>query len=70
MDVKQEIGTLVATYRKQRKMTQERLAFLVNMHPDYIGKVERGERVPSIDSLLKIIKVLSVKYSTFFRHLD
>ncbi|MEM6814179.1 MAG: helix-turn-helix transcriptional regulator [Bacteroidota bacterium] len=70
MDVKKEIGTLIAQHRKQQKLTQERLAFLTDLHPDYIGKVERGERVPSVDSLLKIIKGLGMKYSSFFKELD
>ena len=70
MDLKKEIGSLIAQHRKRKKITQERLAVLADLHEDYIGKVERGERTPSLSSLLKIIRGLGMKYGTFFADLD
>ncbi len=69
MDLSTQIGKLIAGYRRDNKLSQEKLAFLVDMHPDYIGKIERGERIPSIESLLKIIKALGISYDTFFKYI-
>lgn len=65
-----QIGQLIAEHRKQQKLTQEKLAFLTDLHPDYIGKVERGERMVSIRSLLMILDKLNLPYSSFFGKLD
>jgi len=70
VDLKIQIGHLLAQYRKQKNISQERLAYLTDMHPDYIGKIERGLRIPSLASLLKILDALKVKYSEFFDQLS
>jgi transcriptional regulator with XRE-family HTH domain len=70
VNVKQKIGALIAKHRKQKGITQEKLGFLTDLHSDYIGKVERGERIPSLESVLKIITSLGVKYGKFFEELE
>jgi transcriptional regulator with XRE-family HTH domain len=42
-------------------MSQEKLAEKADLHHNYIGELERGEKAASIDSLLKIAKALGVK---------
>ena len=70
MNLNQSIGALLAKYRRNEGMTQESLAEKANMHPDYIGKIERGERMPSVESLLRILQCLEVSYSDFFLNLE
>ena len=41
-------------------MTQEALAEAGSLHPTFISNVERGYRVPTIPTLLKIAKGLGV----------
>ncbi|MBQ7898715.1 MAG: helix-turn-helix transcriptional regulator [Bacteroidales bacterium] len=41
-------------------MSIEDLAFKAELSKNYMGMVERGERIPSLESLLKIINALEV----------
>ncbi len=55
---------LGAAIRKQRKrvhLTQERLAEKADLHPNYIGRVERGEEHVSLIALRRIAKTLGVR---------
>ena len=70
MNIKLQLGQHIAKHRKQKQLSQEKLAFLAGIHPDYIGKIERGERMPSIVSLLKILDAMHVKYPEFFEDLQ
>jgi XRE family transcriptional regulator, regulator of sulfur utilization len=63
------IGETIRHYRKLSKMTQEKLAEKVNLNPKYIGEVERGEKIISIEALLRIAKATKVSMSDFFRGL-
>jgi transcriptional regulator with XRE-family HTH domain len=70
VDININIGEQLAQLRKQKDFTQEHLASLLDLHPDYIGKIERGKRSPSVKTLLLILDKLDVKYSTFFTVLE
>jgi transcriptional regulator with XRE-family HTH domain len=55
---------LGAAIRKQRKrvhLTQERLAEKADLHPNYIGRVERGEEHVSLIALRRIAKTVGVR---------
>lgn len=47
-------------FRKQANLTQEALGYKVKLHPNYLGRVERGEDTISVTNLEKIAKVLKV----------
>ena len=40
-----------------RKFSQEKLAELAEVHPNYIGDIERGEENVSVDVLVRIATV-------------
>jgi transcriptional regulator with XRE-family HTH domain len=42
-------------------MSQEKLAEKADLHHNYVGELERGEKAASIDSILKIARALRVK---------
>jgi transcriptional regulator with XRE-family HTH domain len=42
-------------------MSQERLAEKADLHPVYVGKVERGEQWISLHALLRIAGALKVR---------
>ena len=48
-------------YRKRILMTQEKLAEKADLHPVYVGEIERGEQSASVEALLRIAKALGVK---------
>lgn len=53
----------VREYRLQRNMSQENLALTSGIHPDFLGKMERGERCPSVDTLNKVCDGLKISMS-------
>jgi transcriptional regulator with XRE-family HTH domain len=56
-------GPLVKKHRLAKKLTQEVLAEKADVHPSYIGLLERGLRVPGIDVAERIAKALGLKLS-------
>jgi transcriptional regulator with XRE-family HTH domain len=54
-------GAIRPSYRKQRRLTLERLAEKADLHHDFIGEVERGNMEISLGSLVKIAKALRVR---------
>ena len=45
-------------------LSQEELAHRARVHRTYLGGLERGERNPSIASLLKVAEALGIRVST------
>ena len=60
------IGAAIRHYRLQAQLTQERLAEMVNLNPKYIGEVERGEKIISIEALLRVSTAVRVRIGAFF----
>lgn len=52
-------GKKVADLRKERKMTQEELAKMLNTSISVVGRYERGEMIPSIEVAKKIAQFLN-----------
>jgi XRE family transcriptional regulator, regulator of sulfur utilization len=63
------IGEAIRHHRKQSGFTQEKLAEKVSLNPKYLGEVERGEKIISIEALLRVAKSLGVHPSDFLRNL-
>ena len=60
------LGETVFKYRIKAKYSQETLAEKADIHPNYVGRIERGECAPTIEILLKIAKALNVRPYKFF----
>jgi transcriptional regulator with XRE-family HTH domain len=56
-------GPLVKKHRLVKKLSQEALAERADVHPTYIGLLERGQRAPGIDVAERIAKALGRKLS-------
>lgn len=69
-DLSVETGKRIRTLRQQQHLTQEELAEKAELHPVYIGQVERGEKNLTIGSLAKILDGLGVSFSDFFKGLE
>lgn len=54
------LGARIRQFRKAADFSQEKLAEVADLHPVYIGNVERGEENISIDSLVRIARALKV----------
>ncbi|MBI1184687.1 helix-turn-helix domain-containing protein [bacterium] len=55
------LGNRIREQRLKKKLSQEKLAELANMHRNYVGMVERGERNITISGLNRICVALEVK---------
>lgn len=55
-----QIGQVIKSRRKALGYSQEDLAEIVNRTPSHIGQIERGDSLPSVDVLIKIVDVLSI----------
>lgn len=62
------IGKSVFRSRKKAGISQETLAEKADIHPNYVGRIERGECAPTVEILLKIAKALNVRpYKLFLK---
>lgn len=59
-------GQKLRILRKSKKLSQEKLAEKANLHPTYIGVIERGEQSPTLDTVEKLAGALHVKEKDFF----
>ncbi len=63
---KKLLGSNIAKYRKQRKLSQNQLAELVDVSREHIAKVETARRNMSMDLLFKISSALDIPEYKFF----
>lgn len=61
MDITQRIATNIKKYRLAKNISQEMLAGMSGLHPNYISLVERSQRKITVVSLEKISKALNVE---------
>jgi transcriptional regulator with XRE-family HTH domain len=55
------LGDAIRRYRAEAGLSQEQLAEKAELHPVYIGKIERGEQWISLHALLRIAKALGIR---------
>lgn len=60
------LGRRIQKRRKALKLTQEELAFKVAISRAYIGYIEQGRNIPSLELLQKIANTLKVPLREFF----
>lgn len=66
MDLKQEVGKNIQRIRKERNITQENLAELINIETISMSKIETGKSYPTSENLSKIAQILNVEPYEFF----
>lgn len=62
-------GARIRSYRKSQNLSQEKLAEMSDIHPTYLGQIERGEKNATIEVIQKITAALHVPLSTLFANL-
>jgi transcriptional regulator with XRE-family HTH domain len=59
-------GRLLRATRKDRKMNLGKLAEKVDIGVKHLGRIERGEKVPSFELIIALAKELNTSPATFF----
>ena len=59
-EFKQALGKLIADLRKERKLSQEKLALAAGVDRARMGQLERGEANMTLDTLIKIARALDL----------
>jgi len=54
------LGEKIRKHRKIKGLRQENLAEMCELSTNYIGMIERGEKVPSLESFINIANALEV----------
>ena len=60
------IGQNIRRIRKLNNLSQEKLAFEIESNRNYIGCIERSEKIPSINVLFDLADALKVDINQFF----
>ena len=55
------LGDSIRQHRKRSGLSQEKLAEKADLHHNYVGEIERGEKAATIDTMLKIAKALGIR---------
>ncbi|MBS0218782.1 MAG: helix-turn-helix transcriptional regulator [Proteobacteria bacterium] len=63
MDLAITFGRVLRDLRKQAGLTQEQLGFEAELERNYISMLERGERQPTLTTLIKLARPLRRKAS-------
>jgi len=61
------LGTRIREQRKNRKLTLKALADMADIGTVYLGEIERGIKMPSIKTLIKLVNVLETSADILLR---
>ena len=61
--LQRQLGNTVRAERQARKLTQQELAFEAGLSLTYVGEIERGQRMISVDTLQRVAKALNLTAS-------
>ena len=65
-DIEKRFGAKLAYIRKQKKLSQMKLAEIVDMNFNYIGQIERGEANVTIKTMRILANALDVELKDLF----
>lgn len=64
--VLKQFGAKIRHYRLKRKLSQEKLAEIADLHRTYIGQIESGIRNVALKNIAKLAKALGVSIKDLF----
>ncbi len=62
----QKFGKRLKALRLDHNLTQRELAEILDMSPNFIGMIERGERNTTVENVFKIARALNIKPYNLF----
>ena len=61
MELANRFGRNVVRHRKAAGISQEELGFIASLHRTEVGMLERGIRLPRLDTILKLAGALEIE---------
>jgi transcriptional regulator with XRE-family HTH domain len=68
--VRNSLGETIRIHRTQMGISQEKLAELIDVHRNYIGKIERGEQNITINSLVRFCNLFECSLAELFEEAE
>lgn len=65
-ELEKKFGTKLAYVRKNKKLSQIKLAEIVNMNFNYIGQIERGEANVTLKTMKILANALDIEMKELF----
>jgi len=62
----EKFGTKIRSLRLKKKLSQEKLAELADLHRTYIGQIETGKRNVALKNIAKLAEALGVSIKELF----
>ncbi|HHV09907.1 MAG TPA: helix-turn-helix transcriptional regulator [Clostridiales bacterium] len=69
-DITKIIGNRIRTLRNDKGFSIEELAEKADINTTHLGRIERGESIPRLDSIEKIINALGITFEELFRYIQ
>jgi transcriptional regulator with XRE-family HTH domain len=64
------IGDRIRLIRTDKGLSIEELAEKANVNTTNLGRIERGETIPKLDSIEKIVNALDITFEELFKHIQ
>ena len=61
------LGQRIREQRKIKNWTMEQFSEKVGLSPNYIGEMERGTKVPSLETFIKIVEAFDISADVLIR---
>lgn len=61
------LGQRIREQRRAKGWTMEQLSEKIEVSPNYVGEIERGGKVPSLETFIRIVEVLEVSADVLIR---
>ena len=68
-EISRTIGERIRMYRTRKKLSQDALGELAELHGSYIGQLERGEKNATLESIEKVARALDVPFEVLFENI-
>ncbi len=65
-DIKKILGDRVKRFRKDARLTQEKLAEKVDVAVETVSRLERGHSLPSVEKFYEIARAIDVEMAALF----
>lgn len=67
---KRYFGERVKKFRLSRGLTHEELAEMLGITHNYVSRIEHGNHMPTVDTIISLLNILGINYSTLMDDSD